>query len=213
MYFPAHVLLPWHGNNRHHRSHVSDVQIHDHRNLILCQQIGYCPVMINPECFFSETHRPSDQKSLHMRKPSGLFHLPDGTADGHHMQITGFQKPEKSILFIPLLKFFYVIKARTEKVYQTIHTSADQSSLHCNIFGSLWKYFQFHRLRHMIRRQRMFFIFDRFFLPQIIIMHTGNLSAEQIQCVLHGRMPRFHSKRGCARCKQLPYPQSLQIRT
>ena len=94
---------------------MSDVQIHDHRNLILCQQISYCPVMINPECFFSETHRSSDQKSLHMRKPSGLFHLPDGTADGHHIQITGFQKPEKSILFIPLLKFFYVIKARTEK--------------------------------------------------------------------------------------------------
>ena len=77
-------------DHRHHRRQMSDIQIHDHGDLIFRKQSHDCFILVNAKHLTSVTVRPPDQKSFHMLEPACILHLPDGAADRHNIQITGF---------------------------------------------------------------------------------------------------------------------------
>ena len=96
----------------------------------MCQQIDNRMVLIKSEHILLKMHRTTDDESFCITEPSCMLHLPDGTADCHDIEVTRFQKPDDSILFVALRKILHRIIFRSQKRYQTVHAATEQTSLH-----------------------------------------------------------------------------------
>ena len=116
-------------------------------------------VLVQPHQFLPVDGRSSDQKSFHMGKPAGMLHLPDRPPDRHHIKITGFQEPDHTVILILFHKPGCFIISCPQKIHQTVHTSADQASLHRKCLRRFRENMQNPLFRDMVWHKRMLGIF------------------------------------------------------
>ena len=85
-------------------------------------------VLIQAHHFLSEYQRAADEKALYMGEPAGVLHLPDSTSYGKYIQIAGLQEPYDAIFLIFPGKIRHPVVTRSQQIYQTVHTAAQQAS-------------------------------------------------------------------------------------
>ena len=139
-----------------------------------------------------------------MFKPSRMLHLPDRPAHSHYGKITGFQKPDESILLVLFEEIPHLVVSCPNQVYQAVHASSQKSALKENFFillcrAGAQKRFQYLFFCEAVGRQRIFFLeghphIQPAHLPVRISLNSFLLPRQQIISVLNGSVPGLHSE-------------------